>query len=279
MTAARWAGLKSRPHTHARVAVAVAFVLSATTALQETPGRVWVEPVTGMRLVLLPSGAFTMGSPASEPWREPQEVEHAVSLSRPMFMGVHEVTQEQWHAIMATRPSWFQGRAPGLPVENVTWFEVHTFLERLTARSDGSRFRLPTEAEWEYACRAGSAAAYAFGAQLSGADANIDPRAPDDDDPREREGGPRPVGSYRPNAWGLHDMHGNVWEWTSDAPCAYAPGPQTDPRASCDAPLKVIRGGSWRFRADSARCALRYTHAPGDRGYSLGFRVVREPRQ
>ena len=271
------AAAPSRPYTHARVAVAVAFVRSATTALQENPGPVWVEPVTGMRFVLLPSGAFTMGSPAGERWREPQEVEHAVSLSRPVFMGIHEVTQEQWRTIMAARPSWFDGRAPGLPVENVTWFEVQTFLERLTARSDGSRFRLPTEAEWEYACRAGTRTAYGVGPSLAAADANVDPRDPADRDPREWEGGPRPVGSYRPNAWGLHDMHGNVWEWTSDPHCPYAPGPQTDPQPACASPLKVIRGGSWRFRADSARCALRYTHAPGDRGYSIGFRVVREP--
>jgi formylglycine-generating enzyme required for sulfatase activity len=257
---------------------ALALVVGAI-APGEPALRSWIEPVTGMRFILLPAGTFTMGSPPGERWRETQELAHEVSLSRPVFLGVHEVTQEQWHAVTATRPSWFDRRAPRLPVENVSWLEVQQFLARLTARSDGSRFRLPTEAEWEYACRAGSAAAYAFGAQLSVADANIDPRAPDDDDPREREGSPRPVGSYRPNAWGLHDMHGNVWEWTADAHCPYAPGAQTDPRATCDAPLKVIRGGSWRFRADSARCALRYTHAPADRGYSIGFRVVREPRQ
>jgi sulfatase modifying factor 1 len=117
------------------------------------------------------------------------------------------------------------------------------------------------------------------GAALAEGDANIDPRDPEDPDPGERTGSTRPVGSYPPNAWGLYDMHGNVWEWTSDAHCPYAPGPRTDPRPGCASPLKVIRGGSWRFRADSARCALRYTHAPADRGYSLGFRVAREPRQ
>lgn len=85
------------------------------------------------------------------------------------------------------------------------------------------------------------------------------------------------VGSFAPNAWGLHDMHGNVWEWTDDEHCPYAADPVVDPRPRCGAPLKVIRGGSWYFAADSARCALRYTHRPQDRGFSLGFRVVRDP--
>ena len=262
----------------AGVAVTLAFVVSASIPLLEPKGSGWVDPVTGMRFVLLPSGTFTMGSPRDERWRESQETPHEVTLPRRVFMGVHEVTQEQWHTVMDTRPSWFDGRVASLPVDSVTWHEVQQFLERLTKRSDDSVFRLPTEAEWEFACRAGTTPAYGIGTQLTSADANIDPRAPDDPSPGERDDGPRPVGSYRPNLWGLYDMHGNVWEWTADDHCPYPPGPLTDPRANCEAPLKVIRGGSWRFRADSARCALRYTHAPADRGFSLGFRVVREPR-
>jgi formylglycine-generating enzyme required for sulfatase activity len=191
-------------------------------------------------------------------------------------MGIHEVTQEQWHAVMGTRPSWFAGRAARLPVENVTWNQAQEFLRRLSTMSDGSRFRLPSEAEWEYACRAGTTTAYSTGATLNAEAANIDPRAPDERDPAVRDAGTRPVGSYRPNRWGLFDMHGNVWEWTADPHCPYETGPQTDPAPACGSALKVIRGGSWRFRADSARCALRYTHAADMRGYSLGFRVVRE---
>lgn len=258
------------------VAATLALVISASAPLLEPQGSDWVDPVTGMRFVLLPAGTFTMGSPPDERWREAQERRHEVTLPRRVFMGVHEVTQEEWHEVVGTRPSWFDGRAARLPVENVTWLDVQRFLERLTARSDGSVFRLPTEAEWEYACRAGTTTAFGTGAALGAADANIDPRAPDDPSPGERDGSTRPVGSYRPNPWGLYDMHGNVWEWTADDHCPYPAGPRTDPRGACDAPLKVIRGGSWRFRADSARCALRYTHAPADRGYSLGFRVVRE---
>jgi formylglycine-generating enzyme required for sulfatase activity len=264
--------------TRAGCAVTLALLVSASAPLREPQASGWVEPVTGMRFVLLPSGTFTMGSPDSQRWREPQETAHEVTISRRIFLGVHEVTQEQWHAVMGTRPGWFDGRAPRLPIENITWFEVQQFLARLGERSDGSQFRLPTEAEWEFACRAGTTTPYGIGAELTTADANIDPRAPDDASPGERDGGTRSVGSYRPNAWGLYDMHGNVWEWTADAHCPYQPGPLTDPRAICRSPLEVIRGGSWRFRADSARCALRYTHAPADRGYSLGFRIVREAR-
>ncbi len=260
----------------AKLTAAATIVALAQAPLGERSVNRWTEPHTGMSFVLMPSGEFLMGSPETERWREPQERQHTVTFTRRLFMGTHEVTQEQWHAVMGARPSWFDGRAARLPVENVTWYEVQDFLRRLTAVSDGSTFRLPTEAEWEYACRAGTATAYSVGDVLTADSANIDPRAPDDPDPTSRDAATRPVGSYRPNRWGLFDMHGNVWEWTADAHCAYKTEAQTDPAATSHSPLKVIRGGSWRFRADSARCALRYTHNPADRGFSLGFRVVRD---
>ena len=261
----------------AKAAVAMVIVALAQAPLGERRVTRWTEPLTRMTFVRLPSGEFAMGSPETERWREPQERPHRVVITRPIFVGTHEVTQEQWHAVMGTRPSFFDGRAARLPVENVTWIEVQEFLRHLTSRSDdGSTFRLPTEAEWEYACRAGTTTAYDVGDVLTATSANIDPRAPGDPDPASRHVGTRPVGSYRPNRWGLFDMHGNVWEWTADPHCPYPTDLQADPAASCDSPLKVIRGGSWRFRADSARCTLRYTHAPDLRGYSIGFRVVRE---
>jgi len=262
---------------NAGVAATLAVIVAASVPLLEPKKADWVEPITGMRFVLLPQGTFTMGSPDEERWREPQEVQHDVTLSRRVLIGDSEVTQDQWHKVMGTRPSRFDRLAPRLPVENVSWHDAQRFMDRLTKQSSAGVFRLPTEAEWEYACRAGSTTAYGLGDIITSEDANIDPRAPDDPDPRERDGATRSVGRYRPNAWGLYDMHGNVWEWTSDAHCPYTTGRSADPHPACEAPLKVIRGGSWRFRADSARCALRYTHAPGDRGYSLGFRVVLEP--
>ena len=165
---------------------------------------------------------------------------------------------------------------PDLPVVNVNWFEVNAFLEKLSAFRSG-RYRLPSEAEWEYACRAGTTTAYSTGAALTTDQANYNGEFPLPGHARGRNrAAVSKAGSFPPNAWGLHDMHGNAWEWTADPLCPYPDGPSTDPAAACDAPLKVIRGGSWRFNADSARCALRYTHNPQDRGDSLGFRVVLE---
>jgi formylglycine-generating enzyme required for sulfatase activity len=218
----------------------------------------------------VPAGRFTMGSPAGEPGREQQERAHDVTIPEPIWMGAFEVTHAQWRKVVGSDPSWFDGEET-LPVENVTWLEAQMFLRRLAALSPGSRFRLPTETEWEYACRAGTRTAYHTGSTLAEADANY-ARSPE----TMTDGRPVPVGSYSPNAWGLYDMHGNVWEWTADEHCPYSDGHGAGPQASCGSPLKVIRGGSWYFGADSARCALRYTHPPVDRGFSLGFRVVRE---
>jgi formylglycine-generating enzyme required for sulfatase activity len=228
-----------------------------------------------MTLVRIPAGRFTMGSPPSEAGRETQEVQHAVTLTRPFYLGRFEVTQAQWQTLMGANPSHFAGRGSDLPVERVSFHEIADFLSRLTARDGAPRFRLPTEAEWEYACRAGSTTAYAFGDELSAADANVDARGETGSEKSFR-GAPMPVGSFRPNAWGLYDMHGNVWEWTDDRHCPYSAGPSGDPRGTCESPLQVIRGGSWYFAGDSARCALRYTHRPQDRGFSLGFRVARD---
>jgi formylglycine-generating enzyme required for sulfatase activity len=234
------------------------------------PGR-WVEPATGMAFVEIPAGTFTMGSPGDEPGREAQERQHAVTISRSFWLGAYEVTQAEWRRVMGTNPSRFTSLDDSRPVEHVTWYEAHEFLDRLTARSPGHTFRLPTEAEWEFACRAGTTSAYSVGSALTRADANI---APSPDTPVSARGQTMRVGSFRPNAWGLFDMHGNVWEWTADDHCRYPEGPVTDPVGACGAPLKVIRGGSWYFAADSARCALRYTHRAQDRGFSLGFRAV-----
>lgn len=231
-----------------------------------------------MRFVRIPAGTFTIGSPQSEPGHQESERLHQVTISRPFTIAACEVTQRQWIAVMGNNPSHFRG--PDLPVESVNWYEAHEFLRRLNARGEG-RFRLPTEAEWEVACRAGTRTAYAFGNVLSAADANYDARYPlPGDKPGPYRGAPIAVASFRPNAWGLFDMHGNVWEWCEDDFCPYPAGPATDPLGRCNSGLKVIRGGSWYFNADSARSALRYTHRPQDRGFSLGFRVVRDaPRR
>lgn len=235
------------------------------------------EPLTGLEFVLIKSGRFTMGSPVGEPGRQDDETAHEVVLSRDFYLSATEVTQRQWVAVMGYNPSTFRKAGLDAPVEQVNWHEVQTFLARLSAHNK-ARFRLPTEAEWEYACRAGTTTAYAFGDRLAATGANYDGRYPL---PGQAAGTFRgmtiPVRSFRPNAWGLYDMHGNVWEWCADEHCPYPDGAATDPVNACGSKYKVIRGGSWYFGADSARSALRYTHEPQLRGFSIGFRVVREP--
>jgi formylglycine-generating enzyme required for sulfatase activity len=230
-----------------------------------------------MELVRIEAGTFVMGSPASEPMREEQERLHRVHLTHPFELGRHEVTQEQWRRVMGTAPSVHAG-CGRCPVENVSFFEVQKFLRRLDALSPLDGFRLPTEAEWEMACRAGTKAPFATGRTLTTGDANVNGRWPYPGSPRGADRGTTtPVGTFAPNGWGLFDMHGNVWEWVSDWHCPYPEGPVSDPAGRCDSGRRVIRGGSWAFGADSARCALRYTHRPRDRGPSLGFRVARSP--
>jgi formylglycine-generating enzyme required for sulfatase activity len=223
-----------------------------------------------MEFIRVEPGRFVMGSPVDEIGREAQETQHQVTLSRPYWLGAFEVTQRQWQLVMNENPSRFRVDGESRPVEEVTWFEVQEFLQRLTKRGKGSRFRLPTEAEWEYACRGGTTTAYGMGPVLTPAQANFAESA------TGGYGHTTTVGSFPPNAWGFHDMHGNVWEWTQDEHCPYGRAPATDPTPVCHSPLKVIRGGSWYFGADSARCALRHTHRPQDRGFSLGLRVVRD---
>lgn len=251
--------------------------------------EVLVEPVTGMELVRVSAGTYRVGSPPDEPGREPQERLHRVVLSRSFDLGRYEVTQRQWRLLMGDDPSRFQG-CDDCPVENVSWFRVREFLVRLSQRT-GDRFRLPTEAEWEVACRAGASTPFATGDRLGTDQANYDgryrlPAAPGEP-PVYRPGGlfrgrTTRVGSFRANRWGLFDLHGNVWEWVADEHCPYPGGPDAivDPLGACapqiSAGKKVIRGGSWLFGEDSARCALRYTHRPSDVGPSLGFRALRE---
>jgi formylglycine-generating enzyme required for sulfatase activity len=236
-------------------------------------------PGAGIRLLLVPAGSFQMGSPETEPLREGQEQLHTVRLSRPFYLGETEVTQKQWERVMVggRQPSVAASCGPRCPVENVSFGEVQEFLRRLNARSSGKPFRLPTEGEWEYACRAGTTTPFSTGANLSPEEANFHGGHPyPGGKPGAFRGQPTRVASFSPNAWGLFDMHGNVWEWCEDWHCPYHPGPVTDPVGQCASKLRVIRGGSWAFGADSARCALRYTHSPQDRGPSLGFRVAKD---
>jgi sulfatase modifying factor 1 len=251
----------------------------------------WREPVTAMDFVLVPAGRFRMGSEATEPGRQVDEVPHDVTISRPFYLGKFEVTQEQWSRLMHHNPSHFASCGPRCPVETVSYDDIQAYIRRLIVASHSGLFRLPTEAEWEYACRAGIRGPFSTGATLSSTQANYDGRYPmAGTPPGPYLAEPTAVGSYRPNPWGLFDLHGNVWEWCEDWYGSYPAGSVRDPQGPLrraarrvwdarggDWELKrVIRGGSWYFNADSCRCALRYTHAPADSGFSLGFRLVRE---
>ena len=235
-------------------------VLTVAACDKQLPPR-WVEPTTQMEFVLLPRGTFVAGSPSTEAGHQDDEVLYPVQIAKPFYMAAREVTEREWAIVMhPDAPPPVPDRA-NLPAVNVTWHDARQFLDRLN-QGQPWRLRLPSEVEWEYACRAGTTTAYSTGPLLSTTDANYNGEFPLPGQPNgENRGKVMPVGSFAPNAWGLFDMHGNVWEWTNDG---------------YDNARKVIRGGSWRFNADSARCALRYTHRPRDRGDSLGFRIVRD---
>jgi formylglycine-generating enzyme required for sulfatase activity len=235
----------------------------------------WSDPLTGMEFVLVRPGSFRMGTPPDEGQREEGERPHTVQLTHAFYLGRYEVTQGEWQAVMGANPSAFADCGPRCPVETVSWFAVQAFIERLNARSRLA-FRLPTEAEWEYACRAGGSEAFGRSSSLSSRDANIHGDFPYNAPKGTFRGQPTPVGYFKPNPWGFYDMSGNVWEWMQDAHCPYPDGFVTDPVGECASERKVIRGGSWLFDGASARCGLRYTHRPQDDGYSLGLRLAKD---
>jgi formylglycine-generating enzyme required for sulfatase activity len=200
---------------------------------------------------------------------ELEEPVHQVTISRTFRLGKYPVTQAQWEAVMGANPSQFRGA--DRPVEQVTWNDCQAFLARLNATGRG-RFRLPTEAEWEYACRAGTTGRFCCG---------------DDEDhfgdfawfSANSEGQTQPVGLKRPNAWGLHDMHGNVWEWCQDWYGDYGPEPVTDPPGASVGLIsaRVFRGGCWRGGPDYAASAHRGGRGATFRGGILGLRLVFDP--
>jgi formylglycine-generating enzyme required for sulfatase activity len=249
-------------------------LIAVSCAPPEPLQRTWTEPTVSMDFVRIEPGSFDMGTPLDEHMRESQEVLHRVTLTRAFYLARFEVTQAQWERVLGENPSQFRDCGPDCPVENVSYVEIEEFLAAFETLS-GERFRLPTEAEWEYACRAGQTSTFGIGERISSELANFDGSDPyPGADPGPYIKRPTPVGSYPPNAWGLSDMNGNLWEWTEDDHCPYAEGEAVDPLARCDAELRVIRGGSWYYGPDSARCGLRYTHRPVDDGPSLGFRLV-----
>lgn len=251
------------------------FLVRTAQAPEPALPSVWTDPLTGMEFVLVAPGTFRMGTPDSEEGRGADEILHTVRLTRSFYLGRHEVTQAVWSRVMGSNPAFFDDCGPHCPIERVTWFDVQELIGRLNTRSRRG-FRLPTEAEWEFACRAGGTEAFGSRSSLSSRDANMNGNYPYRAPQGVFRQQPTPVGRFEPNPWGFFDMSGNVWEWTEDWHCPYPQGPVTDPVGECQSPHRVIRGGSWLFDGASARCGLRYTHRPQDKGYSLGVRLAHD---
>ena len=229
----------------------------------------------GMKLSLIPAGEFQMGSPESEQGHYNDEQQHRVRITQPFYLGVYEVTQEQYERIMGSNPS--NNKGTNLPVEQVSWDDAQEFCRKLSQK-EGKTYRLPTEAEWEYACRAGTTTPFNFGSTLNGTEANCNGNYPYGTTTKgaylKRT---TTVGSYRPNAFGLYDMHGNVFEWCSDwyDSAYYKNSPADNPTGPDAGSDRVIRGGSWSFGAVCCRSADRDIEPPS-RDYGVGFRVLRE---
>ena len=283
----------------ARVVLATLERLQEAELKVQEAGSSWTSPL-GMEFAWVPAGDFEMGSPEGEAGRDADEVQHEVRISEGFWIGKYEVTQGEWEAVMGSNPSYFQSCGARCPVERVSWEEVQEYIRKLNERESGSgyRYRLPTEAEWEYAARAGSAGATPEGelrilgkrnapvldrqAWYSG---NSEVSYPGGYDCSKFEEvqyeaercGPHPVGLKQANGWGLHDMLGNVWEWTGDRYGAYPSGAVTDPRGPATGSRRVSRGGGWRFYARNVRSANRNTDSPSNRYLiiSIGFRLVR----
>jgi formylglycine-generating enzyme required for sulfatase activity len=235
-----------------------------------------------MEFVLIRAGTFLMGSPPGEAKRDASEQLHPVTLSTPFYLQVAEVTLGQWEKVMGR--SWLFRRqgCPETPVTRVSWRDTQEFLEALNRLGEGV-YRLPTEAEWEYAARAGTTTAYPWGEQpdcaraMFGNNENKEETCVDYVRTRGWEVGcPAPVRSYPPNNWGLYDMHGNVWEWVADWFGEYPQGPVTDPKGSAEGSMRVRRGGSWFMYGFYCRSANRAKGHPDSRLQSTGFRVVME---
>ncbi len=258
------------------------------------PGEEWDANGLKMKFCWCPPGKFTMGCPAKEKgFLDDDQEQVEVTLSRGFWLGVFEVTQGEWQKIIGKTPSRFradafdmQEKLKGLdtsrfPVEQVSWDDITEFCKKLTEQErkvgrlpEDWEYRLPTEAQWEYACRAGTTTATAFGDKLSSKQANFDGRQPY----KDAEEGPfldrtTTVGSYKPNAWGLYDMHGNVSEWCLDWYAEKLPG-GTDPEVKKEAKTRVIRGGNWFSPGRDCRAAKRQQQRPSFDYLLYGFRMA-----
>ena len=257
---------------HQRQDDAATTKLEASSTLLAAPpqtGKTWTAGLGGgisMDFMPIAAGSFQMGSGNGGDDEKPV---HQVTLTKPFWLAKTEVTQAQWRQVMGSNPSYFEGDT--LPVEMVSWNDAMEFCRRLTEMGrqagrlpEGYEYTLPTEAQWEYACRAGTNGDYAtstgwqavwYGCRKT-----------------------QPVGTKQANAWGLYDMHGNVWEWCLDWYGDYPSGSVVDPQGPSSGSLRVLRGGSWFYNASYCRSAFRNSYAPSDPNDYLGFRPLVQQR-
>ena len=233
-------------------------------------GDSFTVPELGLQIVWVKPGTFTMGSPTSESGRESDETQHPVTLINGFYLGKYEVTQDQWEKVMGSNPSKYRGA--DRPVEMVSWNDAVAFCKKLTEMEkkagrvpEGMAYQLPTEAQWEYTCRAGTTTAYSWGDSISAKNASHHRKNPE---------GTTPVGKYPPNPWAFHDMHGNVWEWCADWYDTYPSGSVTNPEGPASGWDRVLRGGSWYHTGAGLRSAKRRFHRPWQPSRLVGFRVA-----
>ena len=223
----------------------------------------------GMEFAFIPPGLFKMSSSEEVEDREDDEKLHMVLLTQGFYMQTTPVTQAQWESVMQNNPSEFKGDR-NLPVENVSWEDTQVFIGRLNEKERGRVFSLPTEAQWEYACRAGTETKFYIG----DSEADLDRAGWHSGN---SDGQTHPVGQKEPNGFGLYDMHGNVWEWCQDwyDKNYYRNSPPTDPKGPSSGSYRVLRGGSWFGRGRYLRCADRDWYDPAARLDGLGLRLAR----
>ncbi len=293
-TVKKWIKLGQGEDKHLSITV----VKTHTAGGTATPAGKTFTNTMGMKFVHIAPGTFMMGSPPDEIGRRDDEKQHQVTLTKGFYLGVTEVTQGQWESIMGTSPSYFKNCGDDCPVESVTWNDSREFILRLNQSENTTRYRLPTEAEWEYACRAGSQTAGYTGpiriighnnapalgdiACYGGNSCVIYSGAYECAEWPERQilcssCGTQPVAGKKPNAWGLYDMLGNVWEWSQDWIGEYPSGHVTDPTGPSVGEWRVSRGGSWDSYAAACRAAARDESGVDDTDYLSGFRVAMTP--
>jgi len=233
------------------VTIAMLTVALVAIAIAAAQDKKFTSPTIGAEFVLIPGGTFMMGD----------AVLHEVVISKPYYMQTTEVTQGQWKKVMGSNPSMFKACGDECPMENISWLDAQEFIRRLNQKEGTNKYRLPTEAEWEFACRDGSAVKGELG-DYAWYDANSERKT-------------HPVAGKKPNAWGIYDMQGNVLEWCQDWQDDYPKVKATDPKGPPSGQHKILRGGAWLGNPTTLQCTFRSQDYAVVQSNDIGFRLVR----